>query len=83
MPALFFAHGGQLGHGPVSLLVRITYFDIQDALVSYKRITISFEGATWVKLRRLQEAGEIKSFQDAVEQGIELLLDKMGDKSKS
>jgi len=44
-----------------------------------KTTTIRIPKSTWVKLRRLQETGEIQSIHQAVLDGLELIIKKGGD----
>lgn len=43
------------------------------------RITIRFPRDIWLKLRRMQENGEVDSIQSAVIQGLELITGKRGE----
>lgn len=43
-----------------------------------KTTTIRLPKSTWVKLRRLQEKGEIKSIHQACLDGLELIIKKGG-----
>jgi type VI protein secretion system component Hcp len=45
--------------------------------MTQKRTTIALDNALWLKLRRLQEKGEIRSFQDVWDRAVPLLIEKI------
>lgn len=45
-----------------------------------KQTTIRLPKTMWVKLRRLQEQGKIKSIHQAVLDGLELIINREGGK---